>query len=455
MFKYLFLSLSLFFSFSLAYADDSVIHDGPFAPVNPTKPNGLPNMYYPDLRTPFERRMERINSLSNKMQILSAEVKEIRKLYPGTGEVMIGNKYPIVPYDPNHPNVLKEEEKAREKEKEEKRKERRAKFTVSAKTKTLAGRFARGLNSAAMAYAVIAMIGDGVDWLLDTENHRIVFNKPLDGYLFKGHISQVESTVFEHVAEAECQLYGGVGDDIYDIEGKIGVNSFIYVPCEDGRATVWVHETQTDTLTLEEIAEYVIRHENKKTDTTTNNNTTNNTTNNVTNIYHGAVSDTIAEQISKGEHDDAIREALKRLEDDEPSKTTDAKEETTGAFGEETTGSSGSGSVFNFPDFCGWANSVCDWLDWTQEELDLEPEEVPETEIKLKNAEDFDKPHLNIGGSCPADIVRSFNTGFATNEIRFEMQPICNHASTYIRPIVIFIAYIWSVIYIGGAFRVS
>lgn len=402
MFKYLFLSLSLFFSCSLAYADDSVIHDGPFAPVNPTKPNGLPNMYYPDLRSPFQRRMDRINALSNKMQILSAEVKEIRKLYPGTGEVTIGTNYPIVPYDPNHPNVLKEEEKAREKEKEQKRKERRAKFTVSAKTKTLAGRFARGLNSAAMAYAVIAMIGDGVDWLLDTENHRIVFNKPLDGYLFKGHISEVESTVFEHVAEAECQLYGGRGDDIYDIEGKIGVNPFIYVPCEKGRAMVWVNETETDTLTLEKIAEYVIRHENKKTDTTTNNNTT---TNNVTNIYHGAVSDTIAEQISKGEHDDAIREALKRLEDDETAeeKTTDSKDETSSQISEDEETATFLGG-FQFPDFCDWVEFFCDEPPEPDKPKPLDKTTFDELDIPDNRFEQ----KVDFSGSCPTGQF-SFN----------------------------------------------
>lgn len=105
-------------------------------------------------------------------------------------------------------------------------------------------------------------------------------------------------------------------------------------------------------------------------------------------------------------------------------------------------------SSFNLPEFCTWAKWLCD-------EPQLKSEQAPTKEVPLKNPSEFDKSYINTGSQCPADVVKSFNTRFAVNEIRFEMRPICDFASINMRPVIIFISYIWAAIYIGGAFKVG
>ena len=110
---------------------------------------------------------------------------------------------------------------------------------------------------------------------------------------------------------------------------------------------------------------------------------------------------------------------------------------------------------FELPAFCSWASKVCEWMDWTKERPELQDEDVPEKNIKVKLPQEFDKDYIKTNAQCPSDIVREINTGFAVNKLVFEMSPICDFVSTYIKPVIMFIAYLSALLTISNAFKVG
>ena len=107
------------------------------------------------------------------------------------------------------------------------------------------------------------------------------------------------------------------------------------------------------------------------------------------------------------------------------------------------------------PSFCKWASKVCDFIDWTKERPELQDEDVPEKNTKVKLPQEFDKDYIKTNAQCPSDIVREINTGFAVNKLVFEMSPICDFVSTYIKPVIMFIAYLSALLTISNAFKVG
>ncbi|RKW37940.1 MAG: hypothetical protein D8B60_11905, partial [Moraxella sp.] len=110
---------------------------------------------------------------------------------------------------------------------------------------------------------------------------------------------------------------------------------------------------------------------------------------------------------------------------------------------------------FELPPFCSWASKVCEWIDWTKERPELQDEDVPEKNVKVKLPQEFDKDYVKTNAQCPSDIVREINTGFAVNKLVFEMSPICDFVSTYIKPVIMFIAYLSALLTISNAFKVG
>ena len=107
------------------------------------------------------------------------------------------------------------------------------------------------------------------------------------------------------------------------------------------------------------------------------------------------------------------------------------------------------------PAFCSWAGKVCEWIDWTKERPELQDEDVPEKNIKVKLPQEFDKDYIKTNAQCPSDIVREINTGFAINKLVFEMSPICDFVGTYIKPVIMFISYLSALLTISNAFKVG
>ncbi len=110
---------------------------------------------------------------------------------------------------------------------------------------------------------------------------------------------------------------------------------------------------------------------------------------------------------------------------------------------------------FELPAFCSWASKVCDFIDWVKVEPDIEDTPVPTDNTPLKNPSEFDKDYVSVVAQCPPDVVREIPLPGQSFNLVFGMSPVCDFASTYLRPVIIFLAYIYGALSIGNAFRVG
>mgnify|MGYP006932316593 CR=1 FL=1 len=110
---------------------------------------------------------------------------------------------------------------------------------------------------------------------------------------------------------------------------------------------------------------------------------------------------------------------------------------------------------FELPAFCSWASKVCDFIDWFKVEPDIEGTPVPTDNTPLKNPSEFDKDYVSVVAQCPPDVVSEIPLPGQSFNLVFGMSPVCDFASTYLRPVIIFLAYIYGALSIGNAFRVG
>lgn len=79
----------------------------------------------------------------------------------------------------------------------------------------------------------------------------------------------------------------------------------------------------------------------------------------------------------------------------------------------------------DLPDFCTWAKTLCDWLDWVKKEPEL-PETPP---IKPKDIKSSDIPQgrtINFGGGCPADRSFTISLGITSRTIPIPYKYACD-----------------------------
>lgn len=342
-----------------------------------------------------EKRMEEMGHSFRNQRIALETQREL-----GGATITASKNYPIVPYDPNHPNVTKQKT-----------------ATITANAKKLASRLGRGLNAGALALAVADLVGEGVDWVLDPENNSIRYQSE-DGYMWRStyyagselHYTPMAAANDNCSANHNCtsviEIVDRWGDGTnYEVIGKnkAGSNMSVWTITKE-------KVTGEQTMSLETVAQHIINND-------TVNNTTNNTDNSTTiinNYYGEAVTDTLTEQISKGDHD----QELKKIYDyvNTPPSETDTETETTGETDtkidtETKTDTDGSGSgeppKFEFPAFCDWAKPVCDWFEWTKEEPPEPepPQPLPKPTLSDLGVEDnrFEK-RVEFGGSCPTGV---------------------------------------------------
>ncbi|ELA08290.1 hypothetical protein MOMA_07001 [Moraxella macacae 0408225] len=86
---------------------------------------------------------------------------------------------------------------------------------------------------------------------------------------------------------------------------------------------------------------------------------------------------------------------------------------------------------------------------------DLKDVAVPTKDISLQNPSNFDKNYIKVNAQCPPDVVKEIPLPSGSFRLVFEMTPICNFASVYLRPVIIFLAYIYGALSIGNAFKVG
>ncbi|STZ55665.1 Uncharacterised protein [Moraxella lacunata] len=354
----------------------------------------------------FKIFTEHVNDRLNKIQkdIDKRGVTTTTQRQSGGATVTVAKNYPVVPYDPNHPNVKKQ-----------------STFNIKANAKTLAGRFARGINSAALAYAVVDLLGDGIDWVLDPNNNSIKYYHP-DGYLWLDHHQKIHPSK-ESAANYNCQIMANnlcksvtsikqssYNDSVYDVYISSDNPSITTAPSIQRIGT-----TKEQSMPLDTIANHVINNED------------NSTTNVITNNYYNTVNETIIEQIEKGEHDNDIDTALRNVSqpDDSPSPETQPQPTPpdVAPIGREPDNTDA--KPFELPAFCDWASKVCEFIDWVKQEPPEPPppEQVPKanlSDLGLDENELF-KQRVQFDGQCPKHELK-----FAINGKQI-IEPIPTH----------------------------
>lgn len=107
---------------------------------------------------------------------------------------------------------------------------------------------------------------------------------------------------------------------------------------------------------------------------------------------------------------------------------------------------------FEFPEFCDWAEPVCDFIDWVKKEepkpsnQDLVIDEISPT----KSASDFDVMYLRFGGQCPAPVTHNLGLNNATFTI--DLTPLCQFV-ILVRPVVLAMAYFLAIGIIANAIK--
>lgn len=111
-------------------------------------------------------------------------------------------------------------------------------------------------------------------------------------------------------------------------------------------------------------------------------------------------------------------------------------------------------SKFELPEFCSWANSVCEFLEWVKK--DDSNDELDELDIidhaPTKTPNSFDVDYLNYGGQCPVFNEFSINLGFEAIRLRFDVSPLCDFALK-VRPAVLAIAYLLAMMIVARAIQ--
>lgn len=80
-----------------------------------------------------------------------------------------------------------------------------------------------------------------------------------------------------------------------------------------------------------------------------------------------------------------------------------------------------------WPDFCGWATTVCEWLDWTRSEGEPH-KDLPETELQIDPA----GWQSGVGGGmCPSPETFTITVVGHQGQGQFDWQPACDFATTF------------------------
>ena len=126
--------------------------------------------------------------------------------------------------------------------------------------------------------------------------------------------------------------------------------------------------------------------------------------------------------------------------------------------GTGTTPGPNTGSTTNFelPAFCNYAAKLCDWLDWTQEDKELqeaEKEEPEELDIGT-----IDKNRFRASGQCPAPIQVNESVRALGKSVDFDLSiewtQICSVAEDT-SPLVLLISTITGLLILVGGGRSS
>lgn len=308
-----------------------------------------------------------------------------------------------------------------------------ASFRTQLAAKKLGGYIFKGGNALMMASLVVDILGEGVDYVLDPANNSVIVNRGpsnasnanLDNYcqdVFGKIYPNAEYINYSHHDASNANLFCNVKIPGFELWKLI-----IAAPESS--------EKEQEVMTAEELGQAIKELAKAGNE-----------------VAQQVIIDTVKDEVVNGEHDTELQRIADELNADDPETdpTTDPNAPTQTDDQTQTEDSN-----LNLPPFCEWAGVVCDFVNWYKTEPNLNDEVVPEKDIPLKDPSEFDKEYIKTSAQCPADIVVPVDMGFAKHTITFEMSPICNFASMYLKPVLMFLSYLSAVMIIAGSFKVG
>lgn len=131
------------------------------------------------------------------------------------------------------------------------------------------------------------------------------------------------------------------------------------------------------------------------------------------------------EEDANGDHQ-PNEDAKKKAAPDTPADCpTGQVKDSTGKCVPKETAPTGGGTAFKLPEFCDWAKTLCDFVDWIKKEPELK--ETPP--IKPKDIKPSDIPQgrtINFGGGCPADRSFTISLGITSRTIPIPYKYACD-----------------------------
>lgn len=308
----------------------------------------------------------------------------------------------------------------------------------------------RGGAAGALALAVPQLIGEGVDWVLDPANNRVVYTELSSGNSGSASVGGVPYVTPDSYCVAFAKANGKYNEHVF---GEVRYNSVTKVTtwaCGYRQPPMWFHTSGAvsgvtqggspvekympiDTVAAKVIANAEAGHAPSQE----------------------AVKATALEGFAAGEHDAALdAAAVPDTGVENPPDTENPPVDPAAPFDPAGIISAINalkallaGILSSIGELTGFMNSDLP-PEKTQKETDVPVDDLPPT----KGASDFDVNYINFGGQCP--VLPSFNIGIggASSALTFDMTPLCDMALK-IRPAVIAIAYFIGLGVITSAIR--
>ena len=282
--------------------------------------------------------------------------------------------------------------------------------------------------AAAITYAVTALLGKAVDWVMDAENNRIKYKDPS---AVGGLNAQCEFDGKKITAVALCGKNGST---------VVSINSIGSLQCSDGNNYGANCKNITNTpdvyeyIPIDTVAQKVI--DNANSGHAPSMEVMNNT---ALDMLEAGLLDAQLEaaaepkQFGQGETDPTDPNAPTNPETPtdptDPTPHPDAK-------------------PFELPPFCAWATKVCSFIDWVQAEPP-EPPESGEVDVQIPDSNMhegiLERLYINMPAQCPPDPILEFMGA----KIPFPMSVFCQFAEM-MKPLILLFAYIKGLSIIGN-----
>lgn len=313
----------------------------------------------------------------------------------------------------------------------------------------------KGGGQAALAYAVVELLGEGIDWVLDPENNRIKYGDvpqaPTGGQANpKSYFNNpINSALPAVTAYDACRIFGDAQKQKLWASYTFKYSNstcFYVIDLKDGRKGI---ETSTRIfpsnkewdggagsgddykyLPINTVAEKVISNAE---------------------AGHApsqeAVKATALEGFAAGEHDAALDAAATEAGTENPPDTENPPKDPDAPA--EPFDPAGIISAINALKalLAGILSSITSLSDWFKADPEQKDNEVDIPDVPLPEP----NTDISFGGSCPADLSVNFNLyGTSTDFVLMPFSKFCPLLSTFVKPTLIVLGSFFAVSIVGG-----